>query len=175
MYIYKITNLINGKIYIGQTIQKNPKMRWYGHLADARSNKRKGHLQNSLNKYGAENFHWEIIDWANSLEILNLKEKEWLSYFKETTKVYNLREAGGNKLHSEQSIEKMRESQKKAHARRKLLGTDTWKRRDGGSMKGRLHPKKGKPSKKWSEEAKARYSLIAKEREARKKTLAKEK
>jgi hypothetical protein len=40
-------------------------------------------------------------------------------------------------------------------------------------MLGKVHPKKGKPSKKWSEEAKEKLKLIAKEREARKR-LAKE-
>lgn len=171
MFIYKITNLINNNIYIGQTIQSNPKMRWYSHLADARSMKRKGYLQNSINKHGPENFHWEIIDQAISLEELNQKEAEWLAHYKKTNKVYNLREAGGNKRHSPESIEKMRQVHKLRHATTEVGG---WKRRDGGPMKGKAHPKKGKSAKKWSEEAKSRLSIIAKEREARKKILAQE-
>jgi len=133
--------------------------------------KRKGYLQNSINKHGPENFHWEIIDQAISLEELNQKEAEWLAHYKKTNKVYNLREAGGNKRHSPESIEKMRQVHKLRHATTEVGG---WKRRDGGPMKGKAHPKKGKSAKKWSEEAKSRLSIIAKEREARKKILAQE-
>ena len=46
MHIYKITNRINGKVYIGQTVQKNPKMRWYDHCAAARNNEQQ-HLYQS--------------------------------------------------------------------------------------------------------------------------------
>jgi group I intron endonuclease len=173
MHIYKITNTINNKMYIGQTIQKNPKMRWYDHCARAKKGQN-NHLYSSMRLYGIENFVWEIIDQASSIDDLNFKESYWLDYYKQFTECYNIREAGGNKLHSTKSIEKMRQSQKAAHARRRAQGTDTWTRCDGGSMKGKAHPKKGKPSKKWSPEAKARLSLIAKEREARKKLAVKE-
>ena len=142
MHIYKITNLVDGKIYIGQTVQKNPMMRWYGHTACARKGKH-SHLYNSMRKYGIENFVWQIIDTANCLDDLNAKEKYWLDFHRAESDVYNAREAGGNKLHSSKSIEQMRESQKLAHARRRILGTDTWTRRDGGAMKGKSHPRKG--------------------------------
>ena len=173
MNIYKITNTHNGKVYIGQTVQKNPKMRWYQHCADARAGK-ESHLCYSMRKYGVDKFLWEIIDTALTLDELNAKETYWLDQYRQITECYNIREAGGNKLHSKESILKMQESQKLAHARRKSEGRDGgWKRIDGGAMKGRSHPKKGKPSKKWSAEAKERYKIIAKEREARKR-LAKE-
>ena len=173
MHIYRITNTINNKMYIGQTIQKNHKMRWYQHCADARKGK-DSHLCNSMRKYGVENFVWEIIDVAETLDDLNIKEEHWLKQYQQITECYNIRDAGGNKLHSLESIEKMKESQRQAHARRRAEGRDTWTRRDGGAMLGKANPKKGKPSKKWSEEAKAKLSLIAKEREARKKLAAKE-
>jgi group I intron endonuclease len=170
MHIYKITNLVTNKIYIGQTIQKNPKMRWYSHQADARGGKNT-HLYNSMRKYGVDQFLWEVIDSATCLDKLNDKEQYWLDEYRKTNEVYNLREAGGNKMHSPESIEKMRQSQKLRHATTNVGG---WKRRDGGPMRGKAHPKKGKPSKKWSPEAKARLSLIAKEREARKKLASEE-
>ena len=170
MHIYKITNLVTNKIYIGQTIQQNPKMRWYSHQADARGGKNT-HLYNSMRKYGVDQFLWEVIDSATCLDELNNKEQHWLDEYRKTNEVYNLREAGGNKMHSPESIGKMRQSQKLRHATTDVGG---WKRRDGGPMKGKAHPKKGKPSKKWSLEAKARLSLIAKEREARKKLASEE-
>lgn len=113
---------MNNKVYIGQTIQTNPKMRWYAHLADARREK-KSYLYDSIRKYGKECFLWELIDSAASLEELNLKEEYWLNYYRSCGVVYNNREAGGNKIHSEKSILKMKESQRQAHARRrKMLG-----------------------------------------------------
>jgi group I intron endonuclease len=170
MYIYKITNAINNKVYIGQTIQKNPKMRWYDHCAKTRHGKN-NHLYNSMRLYGIDNFVWEVIDSANNIDDLNDKEKYWLNEHRKTTEVYNIREAGGNKFHSKESIEKMKVAQTIRHATTKVGG---WKRRDGGPMLGKEHPKKGKPSTKWSEEAKAAHSLRCKEREARKKLARKE-
>ena len=136
MHIYKITNTKNNKVYIGQTIQTNPKMRWYAHLADARRGK-KSYLLDSIRKYGKASFVWEIIDVANTLDDLNAKEKQWVQYYRtEGVVVYNNREAGGNKTHSPESIEKMKAAQKLRHATTKVGG---WKRQDGGPMKGKKH------------------------------------
>lgn len=58
--IYKITNLSNGKFYIGSA--KNIQKRWSGHLTAMRSAKHPNlHLQNSYNKYGESNFKFEIL------------------------------------------------------------------------------------------------------------------
>lgn len=68
MIIYKITNLINKKIYIGKTI--NDKDDYYG----------SGILiKRSIRKYGLENFSKEIIDNAGSVDELNEKEKYWIN------------------------------------------------------------------------------------------------
>ena len=158
-------------MYIGQTIQKNPKMRWYDHCARTR-NGQNNHLYNSMRLYGVENFVWEVIDSASTLEELNLKEQRWLDEYRKITEVYNLREAGNNKTHSEQSKERMKESQKRAHARRRSNGTDTWTRRDGGPMLGKSHPGKGKRhTKRWTDEMKAAHSIRCKEREEQKRLL----
>lgn len=154
-------------MYIGQTIQSNPKMRWYDHCSRAR-NGHKSHLYNSMRSYGVDNFVWEVIDSANTLDELNTKEQHWLSEYRKITEVYNVREAGGNKTHSPESIERMRVAQKLRHATTKVGG---WKRIDGGPMKGKTHPKKGKVSKKWTEEMKAAHSIRCKEREAKKRQL----
>jgi group I intron endonuclease len=122
MYIYKITNLVNQKVYIGQTVQKNPKMRWYDHQASARKGK-KSPLYNSIRKHGVDKFAWEIIDSTLSVDDLNKKEAVWLDHYRNLTEVYNIREAGNNKLHSDKSILKMQESQRQAHdRRRKMMG-----------------------------------------------------
>jgi group I intron endonuclease len=116
--IYKITNSINGKVYIGQTIQKNPKMRWYDHQAKARCGVNQP-LFNAIRKYSVDSFTWEVIDQANSLEELNKLEEQYVKQYNSIDEGYNIREAGGNKLHNTASIEKMREAQRNAHARRR--------------------------------------------------------
>ena len=66
-----VTNLVNGKIYIGKD-SRNRK-NYFG------SGKA---IQNSISKYGIENFKKEIIDEANSLDELNEKESYWISFYK---------------------------------------------------------------------------------------------
>ena len=170
MVVYKITNIVNGKVYIGQTIQNNAKARWYSHQADARAGK-KSHLYDSIRKYGIDNFTWEVIEQGSSVDHLNELEAKWLKYYRQITEVYNNRAAGNNKLHSTESIERMRIAQKLRHQHNPAGG---WKRKDGGPMLGKTHPKKGKPSTKWSEEAKARHSIRCKERNYAKHFLTQE-
>lgn len=168
MYIYKITNNTNNRVYIGQTIQKNPRMRWYAHLSYAKRG-HVSHLYNSIRKHGEDCFTWTVIDTASTLDELNIKEQYWLKYFQSITTVYNNREAGKNKTHSAESIEKMRVAQKTRHTTTNVGG---WKRRDGGPMKDKQHPGKGKKhTKRWSDEAKEKYRLVAKAREEKKRLL----
>ena len=70
MIIYKVTNKVNGKIYIGQTVRTLEQRKWQ-HL-DAAKNGCKTHFYNAIRKYGEDNFVFEIIDEASSLEELNV-------------------------------------------------------------------------------------------------------
>lgn len=67
MVIYKTTNLLNKKIYIGKDKKNNPKYLGSGIL-----------LINSIKKYGRENFKKEIIQECESLEELNESETFWI-------------------------------------------------------------------------------------------------
>lgn len=69
MIVYKITNKINGKVYIGQTI-KTLQRRWAVH----KSCKRTSSLTSALKKYGHKNFTIEII--ANCLDVNYLDQLE---------------------------------------------------------------------------------------------------
>lgn len=137
MHIYKFTHLESGRCYIGQTTQ-DPNRRRLEHISDSKHTTKEYHFHNALRKYGIESFVFEVIDSANSLEELNLLEEKYVDQYDSINNGFNIRQAGGNKLHSKESKERMSEAQKTAHARRKLEGRDGgWKRKDGGPMKGK--------------------------------------
>ena len=63
MLIYKITNLINNKCYIGQTI-KTAEQRWKEHQSHAfgsHPNDQNKTLYKAIRKYGLENFTFEVL------------------------------------------------------------------------------------------------------------------
>lgn len=91
-HIYKITNVLNGMTYVGQTIC-GIKKRFREHIHSSLS--KNTYLYNAMRKYGKENFTIEEIDIANSLEELNQKEIYWIK--KLNTKApngYNLADGG---------------------------------------------------------------------------------
>lgn len=77
-YIYKITNLINNKSYIGQTIEKNPFVRINYHFKKYDKQKL---VYNSANKYGIDNFKKEIIFIVFDKKDLNFYEEYFIEYF----------------------------------------------------------------------------------------------
>lgn len=96
--IYKVTNLINGKVYIGQTI--NFPKRKIKHLSDVKLNKENDTsvFHRAIRKYGEENFSWEILEEISSEELDN-REKYWIHFFDsyiEHNKGYNMTLGGDN-------------------------------------------------------------------------------
>lgn len=81
--IYKITNLINGKAYVGKTSQSDWRVRWSQHKDFARNLQKRGrgdaYLYRAMRKHGVENFKIEVIDTAEAEETLCLKEIEWIA------------------------------------------------------------------------------------------------
>lgn len=60
-FIYKITNTINGKCYIGETTKSDPEKRWYQHKNTIKRGVGCPALQNSVIKHGIDNFKFEIL------------------------------------------------------------------------------------------------------------------
>jgi group I intron endonuclease len=123
MHIYKFTHLVSGRCYIGQTTQ-DPNRRRLEHISDSRYTTKEYHFHNALRKYGVDSFVFEVIDSANSLEELNLLEEKYVVQYDSINNGFNIRQAGGNKLHSEESKQRMSEAQKAAHDRRRKLNGD---------------------------------------------------
>ena len=92
-FIYKITNKINSKSYIGQTIQ-NVKERFYQHCATkcskAVSNMA---IHRAIKKYGKSNFTVEVIEEIDSTN-LNDRERYWIRYYDSYNNGYNSTEGG---------------------------------------------------------------------------------
>jgi group I intron endonuclease len=79
MIIYKSTNKITGKIYIGQTT-KSLEKRIKGHIKESKIDKSRPFLL-SIKKYGIDNFTFEVIDTTNNLDELNNKEIYWIDFY----------------------------------------------------------------------------------------------
>lgn len=75
--IYRVTNQINGKLYIGQSINGG-EVRWKGHLRE----KRDYLFSRAIKKYGKENFLVEEIDEAYCPEELNRLERYWIKSYR---------------------------------------------------------------------------------------------
>lgn len=133
--IYSITNKINNKTYIGQSI--NAVERWRDHIWDANrkvgktSQNKKFAIQNAINKYGKDNFIWQVIDEFSSLEESNEAEEFYIAYLCTLSpNGYNLKRGGDNKKTHESTKQKIRE-------KLKIVGSFVGK-------KGKDHPNFGK-------------------------------
>ena len=90
-YIYCITNTLNNKTYIGQTIQR-PSHRWAHHKC---ANNRKHvdtYIDRAIAKYGEENFRFEVIDTIvknNKEELFPLLDKLEISYINKYHSLWN--------------------------------------------------------------------------------------
>lgn len=105
MYIYKVINKKNGKIYIGQSTKSVENSKWY--LGSG------VYLCNAIKKHGSCNFIKEIIEKCESQIELNEREQFWISYFNSTNKSvgYNLMTGGGqNGTHTGETRKKLSES-----------------------------------------------------------------
>ena len=99
-YIYKITNNINGKCYIGKT-ERNIQIRWLEHTRLSRLNIDLP-LYRAFSKYGIDNFSIEEVEQCDS-SIIDEREIYWIDYFNSYRKGYNCTAGGegGIKTHEE--------------------------------------------------------------------------
>lgn len=90
-YVYKTTNIINNKIYIGQHKSQSFDTRYKGSGS---------YLWNAINKYGWDNFITEILVTCNSKDEMNSEEIRLIEEYDSTNPLigYNLTKGGGGHL-----------------------------------------------------------------------------
>jgi group I intron endonuclease len=107
MVIYRITNIINGKIYVGKDLYNDPEYTGSGIL-----------IQEAIKKYGRSNFKKDILETVEHRDLLNEREKFWIRELNAQDRSigYNIHDGGdggntfGGKHHSEESKRKSKES-----------------------------------------------------------------
>lgn len=162
--VYKITNKINNKIYIGVT--NNTRLRWSGNGTQYRDPSKEGNRRpfwNAIKKYGWDNFEKEILIKNLTKEEAYEKEIEMIKAFDSTNKEigYNL-SSGGNggvvyKVHPRGMLGKTHTLENKNKHRQFMSDKRNNPMYNGKTIWGVTHPHpKGMLGKKHSEEYKNR-------------------
>lgn len=128
MIIYKTTNLINGKIYIGKDSKNNPNYYGSGLI-----------LKQSIKKYGKENFKKEILEYCIDKNHLNEREIFWIDAFNSIVpNGYNITNggAGGDTISKHPNREKI--CKKISIANKGHIMSDTQKKKISEANKGRI-------------------------------------
>lgn len=97
--IYCYTNTINGKMYVGQTL--NPALRYSAHKSSYQNPNDKEYdslLHRAFRKYGFENFQYEVLaDDINDIDLLNQLEIYYIKHYNcKTPNGYNIEDGGKN-------------------------------------------------------------------------------
>lgn len=102
-YIYKITNIINNKIYIGKT-NKTIEERFKEHCKDfQRREYEKRPLYSAMNKYGIKNFKIEKLEECLADEASE-REKYWIEYYNSFKNGYNATRGGDGKFYIDREL-----------------------------------------------------------------------
>ena len=87
--IYQIRNLVNGKIYVGSSI--NLRKRLKDHFRDLRNNRHVNqHLQKAYNKYGLDKFVFEVLEYVEK-DMLLEREQYYIDTLNVVNEGYNIR------------------------------------------------------------------------------------
>ena len=92
-YIYKISNDINNKVYIGKTLASISE-RWKEHLSDMDKRKNeKRPLYAAMRKYGTSHFYIEEVEQCSN-DIVNERECYWIDFYGSYSNGYNATKGG---------------------------------------------------------------------------------
>lgn len=171
--IYLLTNNINKKIYVGQTWSENVEDRMG---REGRGYSNSPYIFNAINKYGAENFTYQILTTCEDQETADILEDEYINLYDSRNHDigYNIKQGGSAGKHSEETKRKISENvprywlgkhlseESKKKISEKNTGrkhTEEWKKQTSEFIKNR-HKENGHPmeGKHHTEEAKKKIS-----------------
>lgn len=109
-YIYKITNLINGKCYVGRTTAKKIDRRWTEHKSKAK-NRPRTIIEHAIAKYGSENFKFEKLLEAENEALPLLESENIIKHNTFSPSGYNVEMYQPFKILAPESLEKLSQSQ----------------------------------------------------------------
>lgn len=122
-YIYKITNVINNKSYVGVTIQTDASTRFKSHMSSIRNGRGCPLLKKAVNKYGEASFKFEVLIICFDNDVYKYEEEYIMKFNTMSPNGYNVAEGGKSsrnflgKTHSEQTRQKIGEKSKEFHNR----------------------------------------------------------
>jgi len=104
--IYRIKNLANGKVYIGQSANLDKRMKRHlaALIAGDHSNQ---HIQSSFVKYGKDNFEFSVIEETYE-DMLDIRECAWIRYYKSDQPEFGYNKEGGGSLNKVITLEARR-------------------------------------------------------------------
>ena len=136
MVIYKITCMVNGKVYVGLTCGSLDK-RWKRHCRTAKTDGRRSpYLYRAINKYGPDTFSTEVLEECATLEDLAKAEIKWIDSLdsRDPKKGYNVSKGGHMTCFSQEGLERLRAANLGKH----YIFSEDHKRRISQGRKGIL-------------------------------------
>lgn len=171
-YIYVIGNVVNWKVYVGQS--KNPTSRFKGHFHCAKKGIKR-RFYDAIRKHGEANFRCFVLEECED-SIINERERYWITHFDSFNSVRGYNSTTGGHLHfshSEETKRKIGETSKGNQHCRGLKHSLETRQKVSLALKNNPHVIAAKIGKKHSDETKAKMSVAHKGRQKSESTRLK--
>lgn len=140
MLIYKITNIVNGKLYIGQTTKTLDERIKNHHNAFVSG--KDTHLYRSMRKYGWDKFQFSVIVYASSQDVLNELEEFYIRKYDTVRNGYNMAYGGTVNVMYSESVAKKHDAKMRTKSVREKISKSmklSYAKRGGASAEHRKH------------------------------------
>lgn len=166
VFIYRYTNLINGKVYIGSTVNIKKRQRQHKEASESTIPRMERiYFYQATRKYGWNNFKFEIIEENVCIIIRNERENYWIKHHNSLDRKFGYNSCLADKREPSDEVRAKMSATKKGKKK-----SDETRAKMSASHQGKKHPGYGK---KLSEETKARMSAAKKGKKKSDETKAK--